>query len=292
LSASPCPDCHPLIPLFGTLRSAPPVAVMGIVNLTSDSFYAPSRVGNADEAVGTVRRLLADGTDIVDLGAAASHPDAIVVSAQEEIDRLEPVLDGLRELVQHVSIDSFQPAVQRFALQHGVGYLNDIQGFGDEAMYPALAESACNLVVMHSTQQQGGADRRGSLTASSALDAILQYFDARLRELEDAGIARERMILDPGMGFFLSPLPEASLSVLANLDRLKAAFGLRVLVSVSRKSFLRATTGLPPEALGPASLVAELHAISCGVDVIRTHSPGELRSALRLMEALTRHATP
>ena len=280
-----------MIPLLLDRQSAPTATVMGIVNVTSDSFYAPSRATSSDEAIWTARRLLAGEADIIDIGAEASHPDAIAVSAEEEIARLEPVLDGLKDVVGQISIDSFQPAVQRFALGQGVGYLNDIQGFGDEAMYPALADSACRLVVMHSTQRGGVADRRGPLTGSSALDAIVRYFGARLRRLEDAGIAREQLILDPGMGFFLSPLPEASLSVLANLDRLKATFELPVLVSVSRKSFLRAITDLPPEALGPASLAAELHAIGRGADIVRTHAPGDLRSALRVVQALAHYAS-
>jgi dihydropteroate synthase type 1 len=280
-----------LIPLLVDRQPASTAAIMGIVNLTSDSFYAPSRAASADEAVRTTRHLLASEADIVDLGAAASHPDAIAVSAEEEIARLQPVLDGLKDLIRQISIDSFQPAVQRFALSRGIGHLNDIQGFSDETTYPALAESACKLVIMHSTQGRGGADRHGPLTETSALEAIVRYFDARLRRLEDAGIARDRLILDPGMGFFLSPQPEASLSVLANLYRLKAAFELPVLVSVSRKSFLRATTGLPPEALGPASLAAELHAISRGADIVRTHAPGDLRSALRVVQALARYAS-
>ena len=186
------------------------------------------------------------------------------------------------------SIDSFQPEVQRFALGRGVGYLNDIQGFADELMYPALAGSSCKLVIMHSAQGRGIADLHGHLTGSSALDAIIRYFDARLPQLERAGIGRERLILDPGMGYFLSPQPEASLSVLAQLARLKAAFAMPLLVSVSRKPFLRATTGLPAEALGAASLAAELHAVACGADIVRTHSPAELRSALQVTRALAR----
>jgi dihydropteroate synthase type 1 len=266
-----------------------PATIMAIVNLTTDSFYAPSRVGNTGEAIRTTRQLLDGDADIVDLGAAASNPSAGPVSAAEEIARLAPVLDGFGDLVTRLSIDSFQPEVQRFVLGRGVGFLNDIHGFADERIHPTLAAASSRLVVMHSTQRSGIADLQGALTAETALDSILRFFAGRVAQLERAGVARERLILDPGMGYFLSPQPEASLSVLANLDRLKSAFGLPILVSVSRKSFLRATTGLPAEALGPASLAAELRAVSRGADFIRTHAPGELRSALRVMDALSRH---
>lgn len=265
---------------------------MGIVNLTTDSFYAPSRVAGAEDAIRTARGMLENAADIVDLGAAASNPSAAPVAAEEEIARLEPVLDGLGGLADRVSIDSFQPEVQRFAIARGVGYLNDIQGFADAAIYPALESADCKLVVMHSAQSRGIADLRGDLTADTALDAIIRYFEERLRRLERAGIARDRLILDPGMGYFLSPRPAASLSVLAQLSRLKAAFGLPLLVSVSRKSFLRATTGLPTEALGAASLAAELHAVACGANIVRTHSPGDLRSALQVVEALAGLSPP
>jgi len=265
----------------------PPTAIMAIVNLTTDSFYAPSRVGDAAEAIRIARQLLAGDADLVDLGAAASNPSAGAVTAAEEIARLTPVLEGLGDLIARVSVDSFQPAVQHFALDRGVGFLNDIQGFGDATIYPALAAASCKLIIMHATQRGGIADLDGTLTARTALDNIICFFEARVAQLECAGIARDRLILDPGMGYFLSPQPEASLSVLANLDRLKSAFGLPILVSVSRKSFLRATTGLATEALGPASLAAELHAVARGANFVRTHSPGELRSALRVEQALS-----
>ncbi|HBX2475663.1 TPA: dihydropteroate synthase [Klebsiella pneumoniae] len=197
-------------------------------------------------------------------------------------------LDALSDQMHRVSIDSFQPETQRYALKRGVGYLNDIQGFPDPALYPDIAEADCRLVVMHSAQRDGIATRTGHLRPEDALDEIVRFFEARVSALRRSGVAADRLILDPGMGFFLSPAPETSLHVLSNLQKLKSALGLPLLVSVSRKSFLGATVGLPVKDLGPASLAAELHAIGNGADYVRTHAPGDLRSAITFSETLAK----
>ena len=119
------------------------------------------------------------------------------------------------------------------------------------------------------------------------MDRVLRFFDGRLADLVQAGIARERLILDPGMGFFLGTDPEASFTVLRRLPELAARYGLPLLVSVSRKSFLRKVTGRSAAEAGPASLAAELFAVRQGADYIRTHGPGPLRDALSLEKALS-----
>ncbi|MBR0550711.1 dihydropteroate synthase [Escherichia coli] len=187
------------------------VTVFGILNLTEDSFFDESRRLDPAGAVTAAIEMLRVGSDVVDVGPAASHPDARPVSPADEIRRIAPLLDALSDQMHRVSIDSFQPETQRYALKRGVGYLNDIQGFPDPALYPDIAEADCRLVVMHSA-----------------------------------------------------------------------------LVSVSRKSFLGATVGLPVKDLGPASLAAELHAIGNGADYVRTHAPGDLRSAITFSETLAK----
>ncbi len=255
------------------------VTVFGILNLTEDSFFDESRRLDPAGAVTAAIEMLRVGSDVVDVGPAASHPDARPVSPADEIRRIAPLLDALSDQMHRVSIDSFQPETQRYALKRGVGYLNDIQGFPDPALYPDIAEADCRLVVMHSAQRDGIATRTGHLRPEDALDEIVRFFEARVSALRRSGVAADRLILDPGMGFFLSPAPETSLHVLSNLQKLKSALGLPLLVSVSRKSFLGATVGLPVKDLGPASLAAELHAIGNGADYVRTHAPR--RSAKR-----------
>ncbi len=139
------------------------VTVFGILNLTEDSFFDESRRLDPAGAVTAAIEMLRVGSDVVDVGPAASHPDARPVSPADEIRRIAPLLDALSDQMHRVSIDSFQPETQRYALKRGVGYLNDIQGFPDPALYPDIAEADCRLVVMHSAQRDGIATRTGSL---------------------------------------------------------------------------------------------------------------------------------
>ncbi len=214
------------------------VTVFGILNLTEDSFFDESRRLDPAGAVTAAIEMLRVGSDVVDVGPAASHPDARPVSPADEIRRIAPLLDALSDQMHRVSIDSFQPETQRYALKRGVGYLNDIRDFLTLRSIPILLRRTdCRLVVMHSAQRDGIATRTGHLRPEDALDEIVRFFEARVSALRRSGVAADRLILDPGMGFFLSPAPETSLHVLSNLQKLKSALGLPLLVSVSRKSF-------------------------------------------------------
>ena len=344
--------------------------IFGIVNITSDSFSDGGRYLAPDAAIAQARKLMAEGADVIDLGPASSNPDAAPVSSDTEIARIAPVLDALKADGIPVSLDSYQPATQAYALSRGVAYLNDIRGFPDAAFYPQLAKSSAKLVVMHSVQdgqassnpdaapvssdteiariapvldalkadgipvsldsyqpatqayalsrgvaylndirgfpdaafypqlakssaklvvmhsvQDGQADRREA-PAGDIMDHIAAFFDARIAALTGAGIKRNRLVLDPGMGFFLGAAPETSLSVLARFDELRLRFDLPVLLSVSRKSFLRALTGRGPGDVGAATLAAELAAAAGGADFIRTHEPRPLRDGLAVLAAL------
>src|SRR5271169_160609 len=268
----------------------PAPAIFGIVNVTEDSFSDGGRFLDAAAALAHARALVAAGATIIDLGAAASNVDAKPVTAPEEIRRLDPLIAALTGDGTPVSVDSFMPEVQRFAIARDVAFLNDIQGFPDTSFYPELAAARCRLVVMHAVHGRGRA-QRVELSAGKVWDRVHAFFAGRVAALEQAGITRERLVLDPGMGFFLSTRPEASLRVLAGLDRLKQAFGLPVLVSVSRKSFLRALTGRAATAeLGAATLAAELYAAEKGADYIRTHDPGALADGIKVIAALRAEA--
>ena len=263
-----------------------PPCLFGIVNITEDSFSDGGHYLDPADAVAHARALLTAGAQVIDLGAAASNVDAQPVSAAEEIRRLDPVVAALAAEGVQISVDSFLPEVQRFAIARGAAFLNDIQGFPDPSLYSELAAASCRLVVMHAVQGRGRA-QRVELAADEVWDRIYDFFGERLAAFERAGIARKRLILDPGMGFFLSSWPEASLRVLAGLGRLKRDFGLPVLVSVSRKSFLRAITGRASASeTGAATLSAEIYAAEMGADYIRTHDPGALADALKIMAAL------
>jgi dihydropteroate synthase type 2 len=265
--------------------------IIGIVNITQDSFSDGGRFLAAGDALAHAYRLRAEGADIVELGPAASHPGAARVSAAEEQRRLAPVIGRLAAEGIPVSVDSFLPETQRFAVAHGARYLNDIQGFPDPGRYAELAAAGCCLVVMHSVQRKGPATKV-STDPAQVWAGIEEFFAGRLAALQAAGVERQRLIIDPGLGYFLGSNPESSLVALAGIRHLKARFGLPVLVSPSRKSFLRTLTGRDIEDIGPASLAAELFAAWQGADYIRTHDVSALRDALMVLGAVAGQSGP
>lgn len=271
----------------GPLLPAGCPLIVGIVNITEDSFSDGGRYLDPATALAHARQLRADGADIVELGPAASHPDSAPVTAAEEQRRLAPVLAELAADGTPVAVDSFQPETQRFAISAGAACLNDIQGFSDPGMHAILAASGCRLIVMHRVQAAGPATR--VVTDPAAVWAgIGRFFTRRLAALQAAGVTRDRLIIDPGLGYFLGSTPEPSLAALAGIRELKQTFGIPVLVSPSRKSFLRALTGKDISQSGPATLAAEIFAAWQGADYIRTHDVAATRDALTVLTAITR----
>lgn len=259
-------------------------SVFGILNVTTDSFSDGGLYLTPQAAVQQARRLEAEGADVIDVGAAASNPGAHPISPQAEIGRLAPVIDALQRDGTKISIDTFAVDTQRWALSRKVEYLNDIHGFPRPEIYPDLARSKAKLIVMHALRDDGPA-RREDETPPNLFERIVGFFELRIAALTEAGIDRQRLILDPGMGLFLGNSRAASFTVLRRIADLKAAFGLPVLVSVSRKSFLR-PKGRPASEAGAATLAAELYAAAQGADHIRTHDPQALRDGLFVLRNL------
>ncbi|MEE9382260.1 MAG: dihydropteroate synthase [Nannocystaceae bacterium] len=259
--------------------------IFGIVNITEDSFSDGGLYLDHHRAADHAIALVEAGATVVDLGPASSHPDARRVPAQEEIRRLEPVIARLHSVGIPVSVDAYLPETQSYALGQGVAYLNDIRGFPDAAIYGELARASCGLVVMHSVQRGPASYVR--VDPKTVWSRIFDFFDERVHTLSAAGIASERLILDPGMGFFLGDTPEPSLRVLARIGELKRRYGLATLVSVSRKSFLRHVAGRETTAVGAATLAAELYAVRAGVEFVRTHDVAALRDACRVWSSLS-----
>jgi dihydropteroate synthase type 2 len=259
--------------------------IVGIVNITEDSFSDGGRYLAPEDALGHARGLAEDGADVVELGPASTHPDAKAISAAQEIQRLTGVLPPLVAAGITVAVDSFQVETQSWALEHGAAYLNDTQGFPEPEAVRGLAQSSARLIAMHSVQRRGKAVRRRT-DPGRILEEVETFFAERLEVLARAGVARERVILDPGMGFFLGSNPEPSLRVLTELPRLRSRFGLPLLVSISRKSFVQRLAGRDASNSGAATLAAELFAARAGADYIRTHDVAALRDALRVSAAL------
>jgi dihydropteroate synthase type 2 len=284
--SSPLPGTAPP----GPLLPAGNPRIVGIVNITEDSFSDGGRYLDPGAAVAYAGQLRAEGADIIELGPAASHPGSAPVSAAEEQRRLAPVLRRLAAEGIPVSVDSSRPETLRFAISAGAACLNDIHGFGDPGLYPALAASQCQLIVMHAVQEDGAATR--VVTDPAAVWAgIGRFFIRRLAALQAAGVGKDRIIIDPGLGYFLGSTPGPSLAALAGIRELKDTFGVPVLVSPSRKSFLRALTGSDVTRSGPATLAAEIFAAWQGADYIRTHDVAAARDALTLLAAITREAS-
>ena len=263
--------------------------ILGILNVTSDSFSDGGRYLEPGAALFHAQAMAQVGADIIDIGAASSNPDSVPVAAEVEIARLAAVVPELKAKGLSLSIDSFSTAVQRWALGQGVDYLNDIHGFADAALYPELAKASAKLIVMHMVQEKGVAVRT-EVPPAEIFGRVTAFFDTRLKALIGAGIARERLILDPGMGQFVGTDPENSLILLRRLPELKARYGLPVLVSVSRKGFLRKLVNRPAQEAGAASLAAELFAEANGADYIRTHAPGALRDGIKVLKLIGKGA--
>ena len=259
--------------------------IIGIVNVTEDSFSDGGSYLDADRALEHALELRADGADIIELGAASSGPDAREVAPEEEIRRLEPLVAKLNERGVSLCVDSFQPATQRWCINHGVAIINDVEGFAHPEMYADLARATCWLIVMHSVQGRARPSRL-SQELGAVIAGMYRFFDTRLKAMEADGMDRHRIILDPGMGYFLGSNPEPSIRALREIPKLKDRFELPILVSVSRKSFLGAITGRPVSERGSGTLAAEIFAAVQGVDYIRTHDVRALNDALAVLLAL------
>lgn len=262
------------------------VRTFGIVNVTRDSFSDGGRYLVAADAIAHGERLLAAGADVLEVGAESTHPDAQDVPADEELARLEPVLAGLRARGAELAVDTCKPEVMRAVLARGVSWINDVAGFRSPAAMAVVAAAppATRFVAMFARAAGPRAERRDH-GAAGVLDEVHAFFGERIRAFAAAGVARDRLVLDPGMGFFLGRAAAPSLSVLRHLGALQREFG-PLLVSVSRKSFVGEVTGLPVDARGPGSLAAELWAARAGVDWIRTHDVAALRAALQVESAI------
>lgn len=258
--------------------------ILGILNLSPESFSDGDKYSEPTAALTHAERLIADGADVIDVGAAASNAAAPAISPADEIARLDPVLEKLLAMRAVVSVDSATTQVQRCVLDRGVAYLNDVSGFADEAMYDRLAASSAKLIVVHTLTGPRAAPR--DTRPGEVRTSLWRFFDSRIAALTRAGVALERIILDPGMGLFLGRGAEPSLEALRSLPELRRRYSLPILVSVSRKSFLGDITGRAVAERGAATVAAELHAVEMGAGYIRTHVPGALRDALAVARAI------
>jgi dihydropteroate synthase len=266
---------HPLLP---ALLSRPYPAVMGVLNVTPDSFSDGGQFIAPERALAQARRMIAEGADIIDIGAESTRPygDAEAVSAEEELNRLRPILAEVVSLGVPVSIDSMKSAVVAYALDAGAAIANDVWGLQrDPEMARLLAACHAPVIVMHN---------RDRVDADVDIMKDIAAFFARSLEIAaKAGISREDIVLDPGIGF--GKTPEQSITALARLNEL-SAFGLPLLVGASRKRFISSVTPSEPHQRLGGSIAAHLVAAQAGARIIRTHDMSETVQALRVAAAI------
>jgi dihydropteroate synthase len=252
--------------------------VMGVLNVTPDSFSDGGRFLDPETAIEQARRMVAEGADILDIGAESTRPygGAVEVPLDEELRRLDPVLPAVVALGVPVSIDTIKATVAAAALAVGARIVNDVWGLQhDPDMAGLVAEHAVPVVIMH--------NRAAADPAIDIMADIMAFLTRSLEIAGGAGIARERIVLDPGIGF--GKTPEQSLTVIARLSELKR-FGLPLLLGASRKRFIDRISPAPPDRRLGGSLAAHLAGTAAGATIIRTHDVAETVQALRVAAAI------
>jgi dihydropteroate synthase len=265
-------------PLLRAWLERPTPAIMGVLNVTPDSFSDGGRFAAPEAALAQARRMIAEGADIIDIGAESTRPytGAQPVSAEEELARLRPVLADLVALGVPVSIDSMKADVVRFALDQGARIANDVWGLHRDPQMSALAaERDVPIIVMH--------NRDSVDPAIDIMADVAAFFTRSLDIAAKAGIPQGNIVLDPGIGF--GKTPTQSMTVLARLDELKG-FGLPILVGASRKRFIASVVPSEPHQRLGGSIAAHLIAAQRGADIIRAHDVAETVQALRVATAI------
>jgi dihydropteroate synthase len=250
---------------------------MGILNVTPDSFSDGGEFIAPERALAQARRMIAEGADIIDIGAESTRPyGAQPVSAEEEMKRLQPILADVVALGVPVSIDSMKSTVVAWALDAGAAIANDVWGLQrDPDMARLLAAHHCPVIVMHN---------RDHVDANiDIMKDIAEFFARSLDIAAKAGISTRNIVLDPGIGF--GKTPEQSMTALARLNEIRQ-FGLPLLVGASRKRFISSITPSEPHQRLGGSIAAHLAAAKGGAQIIRTHDVSETVQALRVAAAI------
>ena len=251
--------------------------MMGVLNVTPDSFSDGGQFDTPERALAQARRMIAEGADIIDIGAESTRPyGAEPVSAEEEMERLQPVLAGIVSLGAPVSIDSMKSSVVAWALDAGAAMANDVWGLQrDPGMAGLLAARNSPVIVMH--------NRCNVDAGIDIMKDIAAFFARSLEIAAKAGILRGNIVLDPGIGF--GKTPEQSMTALARLNEL-GAFGLPLLVGASRKRFISSVVPSEPDRRLGGSIAAHVVAAKAGARIIRTHDVSETVQALRVAAAI------
>ena len=257
--------------------------IMGILNVTPDSFSDGGRYCHLDAALAHAGRLLKEGADILDVGGESTRPGHTPVSAEEEKHRILPVITALRQNFPQavISVDSYKADVCKAALQAGADFLNDVWGFRyDAQMAPLAAAYGVPCCLMH--------NRLAPVSDEAFPQTYLADLEESIRLAQEAGVKEENIILDPGVGF--GKTYEQNLWVMRNLALLKTTFHLPVLLGISRKSVIGLTLGTPVHEREEGSLAANVLGIQQGADFLRVHNVRSTCLAAKMADKLLREA--
>jgi dihydropteroate synthase len=255
--------------------------IMGIVNLSDDSFSGDSLYGNAEAAVARGRKMLQEGADILDFGAESSRPGATAIPAQQEIDRLLPVIEDLCDCAAPLSVDTVKPEVMRAALAAGVDMINDINAMRAPGAMEAVAASRAAVCLMH--MQGDPRTMQDDPHYGDVVAEVAEFLAGRVAAAEAAGIALNRIAVDPGFGF--GKTLEHNIALLRRLGELVVP-GLPLLVGLSRKSMLGALTGRAATERIFAGIAAHVLAVLRGARILRVHDVAATRDALTVLQAV------
>ena len=266
-----------------------PAFIMGIVNATPDSFYETSRSVQLDKSLQRALTLEAEGADIIDIGGESTRPGALYISEEEELERVIPLIEAIRKRSGiPISTDTRKSAVMKAAFRAGAELCNDISALSDDpALGKLIAEEAGGVVLMH---------KRGNPTTmqyavsqyEDIVSEVATYLNGRIAYALSCGIAKRRIIIDYGIGFGKSA--EDNYRLIAASARF-AALGYPLLVGLSRKSFIGAVTGMPPEGRLAGTLAATTYAVRQGASVVRVHDVAETREILSVLKELQKYGT-
>lgn len=254
------------------------VKIMGILNVTPDSFSDGGKFLDPDSAFVRAQQMIAEGADIIDIGGESSGPGSVDISLEEEFRRVIPVIKKLSVISCQLSVDTYKSEVARQAIASGASMINDVTALrGDPRMARVVAETGARIVLMYSKDPTARTTRLKK-RYRDVVKTILEFLEERIKFVLSQGIKRDQIIIDPGMGAFVSTDPKYSFEILAQLTKFKR-LEFPILVGTSRKSFL---PGKIEERLEP-TLAANLLAIQNGADIIRVH---DIASHARLLKTI------
>jgi len=257
-------------------------ALVGVLNVTPDSFSDGGEFEEPRTAIEHGLEMIEQGALFVDIGGESTRPGARPVDEASELHRVMPVVEGLVAEGTLVSVDTSKPAVASTALREGAAVINDVTGFTDPGMIGAVADSGCGVVVVH--MKGAPIDMHLAPCYEDVVAEVEQFLLDRVAELEEAGVDRRRMAIDPGIGF--GKRAHHSLTLLSHLDRL-AGHGLPVMIGTSRKGFLgKLMTGDSREALDRATAVTTALGFAAGARLFRVHDVAKSRDALEIAGAI------